>query len=179
MHRAVGSGVHCVTWVDSDAEPYENGITVLTGSSLANGIAPCLASHEVARAGRVDSIQFAWTEPGSPLRSGEGLAFPDPVGGRWGRRVDSTSFAAPVQGDWAGAMAKVTSSDEEGSTTRIVGVSDLAPHLEGIALAAGALAVGRGAYPPGGVRKAADAAEAYLSEALGVGLDVAAYTLTD
>ena len=60
--------------------------------------------------------------------------------------------------------------------TRIVGVADLAPHLEALALAAGALAVGAGSYPPG-TRSPADAAEAYLTEALEAGLDVAAYAI--
>ena len=175
--RADDEGVDCVTWVEIDAVDGGNGIAVLSGANLSNGIAPCLASHEVARAGAVDDIQYAWTEPGSPLSSGEGLAFPDPVGGRWGRRVNSTSFVAPVAGEWAGAMARVVSSGANGRTTRIVGVSDLAPHLEALALAAGALATVGGAYPPGGLRQPSDAAEAFLAEALGLGLDVAAYTL--
>ena len=84
---------------------------------------------------------------------------------------------APVAGDWAGAMAKITSRGSGDRVTRIVGVADLAPHIEAIALAAGALAVGGGAFRPG-LRQPADAAEAYLAEALGVGLDVAAYTMT-
>jgi hypothetical protein len=76
-------------------------------------------------------------------------------------------------------MAKVRSAEGDREVTRIVGVADLAPHLEAIALAAGALAIGAGAFPAGGVRRPPDAAESYLAEALGTGLDVAAYTLSE
>ena len=176
--RATESRVSCTVWV----EPELNGLdpettTVLVGSNLAAGIAPCLASHEVARLGGTATI--AWTEPGSPLRSGEPLAFPDPVGGRWGRRFDKTDptrFVAPVAGDWAAALAKVTAPKSEGGWTRIVGVADLAPHLEALALAAGALSVAEGAYGAG-ISGPAGAPEGFLAEALNAGLDVAAYTL--
>ena len=178
--RAAAAGMSCVTWMDGDDDGVPTpgaGIVVLCGANLASGIAPCLASHEVARAGSVSEITVAWTEPGSPLRSGEPLAFPDPVGGRWGRRQRPNAFVAPVPGDWAGAMVKITFSEPDNRSTRIVGVADLAPHLEAIALAAGALAVGSGAFQPG-LRRPADAAEAYLAAALGVGLDVAAYSIS-
>lgn len=177
---AVDAGISCVVWMEPDldgCQPADNTV-VMTGSNLASGIAPCLASHEVARASSVSDVTTAWTEPGSQLRSGEPLAFPDPVGGLWGRPHGPNAFVAPVSGEWAGAMATVSSAGTGGTVTRIVGVSDLAPHLEAIALAAGALAVGAGSYPPG-IRRPTDAAEAYLAEALGVGLDVAAYSMTD
>ena len=177
--KAVAAGTSCVTWMDGDGSGFRSSaaeVVVLSGANLASGIAPCLASHEVARASSVSEITEAWTEPGSPLRSGEPLAFPDPVGGRWGRRHRPNAFVAPVHGDWAGAMVKVTSHEADHRATRIVGVADLAPHLEAIALAAGALAVGAGAFHPG-LGQPADAAEAYLAEALGVGLDVAAYSM--
>lgn len=179
LRRALDAGVPCAIWVEPDPTSIEpGGLTVLVGANLASGIAPCLASHEVARLGKDSTAVVAWTEPGSPLRSGEPLAFPDPVGGRWGRRVqrgDDSLFVAPIDGEWAGALARVTAPGPDGPT-RIVGVSDLAPHLEALALAAGTLAVASGAYPPG-VAAPVDAAEAYLAEALGAGLDVAAYTL--
>lgn len=179
--KAAAADASCVTWVETDisgVSPYGLGVVVLSGANLASGIAPCLASHEVARAAPASDVTVAWTEPGSPLRSGEPLAFPDPVGGHWGRRERPNVFVAPVPGDWAGAMAKVTSRGSGDQFTRIVGVADLAPHLEAIALATGALAVGAGVFPPG-LRQPADAAEAYLAEALGLGLDVAAYSLTE
>lgn len=178
--RSVSTGTSCVVWVEPDLDDVEipHATVVLTGANLASGIAPCLASHEVARASSVSRIVVAWTEPGSQLRSGEPLAFPDPVGGLWGRPHGPNAFVAPLSGEWAGAMATVTTGKDRNAVTRIVGVADLAPHLEAIALAAGTLAVATGAYAPG-LRQPPDAAEAFLAEALGVGLDVAASTLTD
>ncbi len=178
--RAADAGRACVVWVETEVPVREDAdTTLLVGSNLASGLAPCLASHEVARADSNSSVSIAWTEPGTPLRTGEALAFPDPVGGRWGRRHHGASdaFVAPVTEEWAGAIARVTSAENGGRITRIVGVADLAPHLEGMALAAGALAVGSGAYTPG-LHLAVDAAESYLAEALKAGLDVAAHSMT-
>jgi len=60
---------------------------------------------------------------------------------------------------------------------QIVGVSDHGGHLGAIALAAGAIAVAEGSYPPG-VHRPAVASEAYLGAALHIGLGVASYTMT-
>jgi hypothetical protein len=70
-------------------------------------------------------------------------------------------------------MARVTGATDGGVVTRIVGVADLAVHLEALALATGAMVVAE--YPPGANRPA-DLAESYLSRALDAGLDVAAHT---
>ena len=59
--------------------------------------------------------------------------------------------------------------------TRIVGVSDLGHHLEGIALAAAAVSAASSEYEPG-VAVASDIGEIYLERALFAGLDVAAHT---
>ena len=181
IERAIKANTSCVLWIEADTSGYSPpaGTTLLTGANLASGIAPCLASHEVARAHEAVSVVVAWTEPGTALRTGEPLAFPDPVGGRWGRlhqHGDDTSFVAPIAGDWAGAVAKVTTNTNGSAVTRLVGVADLAPHVEALALAAGALAVGIGAFEDG-VTTASDAAAPYLAEALEAGLDVAAYTM--
>ena len=183
--KALDSATDCVVWVEAQGTPSaaDGGAVLLVGSNLATGIAPCLTSHEVAMADlvesdTVESVTIAWTEPGDPLRTGEPLAFPDPVGGRWGKKLqrDTGSYVAPLQGEWAAAMAKVGLLHSDKRLTRIVGVADLAPHLEALALAAGALAVGAGAYGPG-ARSPADSAEAYLAEALRAGLDVASYSI--
>jgi len=187
VEAALAAGVDCVLWIDAGdiAERYgrdfsERGITLLRGCNLGSGIAPALASHEMARAESPLDTTIAWTEPGTPLRRGEAIPFPDPVGARWAkaRRTDAAdrAFVAPVPGEWAGAIARVTSAaGDDGVVTRIVGVADVAPHLEALALAAGLLAVS--AYPPG-PQWPAIAAEAYLTRALAAGLTVAAYSMT-
>ena len=167
--------------VDLDAEFINQTSALLVGSNLASGITPCLAAHEVARSGHLMDVSIAWTEPGTPLRRGEAVPFPDPVGARWARRVtidDREVLVAPVAGEWAAAIARVTSATATGVVTRIVGVADLAPHLEAIALASGAIATARGMYP-WGATVPEDAAESYLAVALAAGLDVASYELTE
>lgn len=174
---------HLVTLADFDPDDALSDITQLSGSSLGSGIAPCLAWHEVAQTSEVLELSIAWTEPGKPLRRGEGVPFPDPVGARWGLEVGahaingipSRQIAVPVNGDWAAAMARVTGVIEDGVVQRVVGVSDLAAHLEALALASGALTVGRGQFDAGN-RTATDAAEPYLATALDMGMAVASYT---
>lgn len=184
VDRAANAGIHCVIWVDgSDQDAVEDledlegfaSTTLLVGSNLANGLALSLADSEAATLPGATTDLIAWTEPGKPLRSGEPIAFPDPVGARWGhvRSDDGTTrrVAVPVDGDWAATLARI--SDD--TTTRIVGVSDHAQHLEAISFAAGAMAVVSGAYDPGIARPSESAAD-YLFAALGVGLDVASFS---
>jgi len=184
--RALAGGAAMCVWNefetgDLDGDFIEASTPLLSGANLASGIAPCLAAHEVARGGHVMEVSIAWTEPGSALRRGEAVPFPDPVGARWAKRASLGSrdvLIAPLDGEWAAAMARVTSVTDTGVVTRVVGVADLAPHLEAIALAAGAIVVARGRYPIGAT-VAEDAAEAYLAAALAAGLGVAAYELHD
>ena len=151
---------------------------VLTNCSLA-GLAETLAVHEAAGTDEPLDTVIAWTEHGKPLRRGAPVAFPDPVGARWGRRIGraaaTTRIAVPVDGEWAGATATIVGKVDDVTETRIVGVADAGDHLEAIALAAGAVAATRtelsGAIEP------RDIAELYLRTALGMGLGVATYKL--
>jgi hypothetical protein len=187
IEAALDAEVNCVIWGDGAELAAEYGEsfaavnkTLLTGANVASGLAPSLATHEVALGGVVMDTSIAWTEPGTPLRRGEAISFPDPVGPRWAQKRGSvhgyTAYAAPVEGNWAGALARVTSAGAEGVITKVVGVADLAPHLEALALAAAVMAVEL--YAPGAHRPA-DASEIYLAKALDAGLGVATYTLTN
>lgn len=180
---ALEAGIHLVTLTDTEPDPALSGVTQLSGASLGSGIAPCLAWHEVAQTSEVLELSIAWTEPGRPFRRGEGVPFPDPVGARWGIEVGthpingipSRHIAVPVDGDWAAAMARVTGIADDGVVQRVVGVADLAAHLEAIALTSGALNVGGGRFDIGH-RTPTDAAEQYLATALDMGMAVASYT---
>ena len=187
LEAALEAGIDCVVWADGDGIEAafggrfaEAGKTLLTGANVASGLAPSLAAHETAIGGEVMEVSIAWTEPGSPLRRGEPIPFPDPVGPRWAveRPTDGTykAYAAPMGGDWAAALARVTSAEADGVVMRIVGVADHAAHLEALSLAAGVLAIDL--YSPG-VHHPADAAEIYLAKALDAGLGVASYTMRD
>lgn len=182
---ALEAGISCVTWSDDpDLSPRhgaafaEIGRTLLIGANVASGIAPCLAAHEAALSDEVLDVVVAWTEPGRRQRRGEPIAFPDPVGPLWGTQVRSKgiqrSLAAPVHGIWAGATAQMTAATGEGVVVRVVGVADLAVHLEALALAAGALSIGSFGY---GVARPEDRPEDYLLAALDAGLDVATRTI--
>ncbi len=190
VEAALAAQASCVTWT-SDAQEQgeafaEHVTTLLVGCSLAEGITPTLASHEVARTSHVLEEVLAWTVPGRPLRRGEAIPFPNPVGALWGRevasdatdRVPTRRLVAPVEGDWAAASARVTGILEDGVVSRVVGVSDLAAHLEAIALAAGAATVSLG-HCPSGTALPTDCAEPYLGKALEMGLAVATYAVKE
>lgn len=191
---AAEEGVSCVVGADLRVDRrlarrfLDAGLTLLIASGLGGGIAETLASHEQARTERNTSITIAWTTSGRPLRRGRGIPFPDPVGPRWASRVGRrirrrdraevpiARFVAPVPPPWAGALVRVAGLHDEHPVDQVVGVADQGPHLEAIALAAGAVSVARGSYPPG-VHRPSVAAEAYLQTALDMGLGVASYTL--
>jgi len=180
---ACDDGLSCVVTGDEVepeiAERFRSaGRTLLLGANLA-GIARSLAAHEAARTDAPTETSAAWTLPGKPLRRGEAVAFPEPVGARWGEIVTggggATLIRVPIQGEWAGASATVIGGVAGERVQRVVGIADLASHLDGIALAAGALVVAEGSIPPG-VHRPGDHAEAYLAVALRLGLEVAAHS---
>ena len=75
----------------------------------------------------------------------------------------TTRVAVPLEGPWAGALARTTSGTRRKRAERLVAVADDRRHLEAIALAAGALLLARGEAPPGACRPGAVAA-AYLAD---------------
>jgi hypothetical protein len=154
------------------------GKTVMANCSLA-GLAETLAAHEAARTDSPIDTVIAWTESGKPIRRGTPVAFPDPVGARWGRRLGRAHGIArvsvPIDGPWAGATAIVVGTNGDSTVSRIVGVADDADHLRAIALAAGAVTVTQ--TDKVGRIEPRDVAEQYLAAALGMGLGVATYTL--
>lgn len=184
VEQALDRETNCVLWKNVDTALYDAafssiGRTLVVGSNLSNGITPSLAAHETAAGGEVMDVTTAWTEPGRPIRRGEAIEFPAPVGALWARpssKARPNAMVAPTDSPWAGGIARVTSAGTTGVSTRIVGVADDAIHLEGLALATGAIAVAQSAYSPG-LHHPDDAAERFLEIALRAGLDVAAYTL--
>ena len=189
---AADEGISCVVAADIRIDRRlarrfrDTARTLLLAAGLAGEIAETLAAHELARNDVERQSVIAWTEPGRPLRRGEGIPFPEPVGPRWGRRHGprwrrgagrhTSLLVAPVDGQWAGAVVRVSGHRRGAPVEQVVGVADQRPHLEAIALASGALAVSEGAYPPG-IHRPAAASETYLAAALRVGLGVASYTV--
>lgn len=176
LAEAVAAEIPCVLWADEPAPEIEYGrAPVLTGANLVTGIGRSLAGREGQVAGPSAQVLLAWTEPGKPLRSGDPVTFPDPVGARWGVRRRMTNrrleVAAPVPNEWAGIVVRTT-TDAAVST---LGIADLATHLEAIALAAGAVAAASGLVPSGGHQPEEFAGD-YLLAALRIGLDIASFT---
>jgi len=187
IETALSAGISCVVWSDADGavaaygESFAAaGLRLIVGCNLGSAIAPSLTAHEIARTATVLDVTTAWTEPGTPRRRGEPIPFPEPVGPRWAEPRHSDfadrAYVARIGGEWAAAMARVTGATDRGVVTRIVGVADLAVHLEALALATGAMVLDQ--YPPGAHRPA-DQAETYLAKALDAGLDVAAHSQPD
>ena len=76
----------------------QKGLTLLIGADLAGGIAETLAAHELASIDEESSMKVAWTTAGRPLRRGEAIPFPDPVGPRWADRSGGSPVAASARG---------------------------------------------------------------------------------
>jgi hypothetical protein len=176
LPEAVEAGVPCVLWAD-EVDPALDyaSVPILTGANLVTGIGRSLVKREAGVAGPSAEAVFAWTEPGKPLRSGEPVTFPDPVGARWGARRRMTNrlleVAAPVPDEWAGVLVRTTTD----AATRTLGIADLATHLESIALAAGAVAAASGLVP-NGTHQPDELADDYLLAAMRIGLDIASFT---
>jgi len=179
---AVDDGLACAVPGDISptvAQRYSMTNTVILTNCSLSGLAETLAVHEAARTDRPLDTVIAWTEYGKPRRRGTPVAFPDPVGARWGRRVgraaEVTRIAVPVDGPWAGATATIVGKVGDATATRIVGVADERDHLEAISLAAGAVVATQTDFS--GAIEPRQVAELYLTTALRMGLGVATYTV--
>lgn len=184
---AVEDGLSCVLAADPSPDPglagrfSRAGLTLLVAASPA-GLAGALGHHEALGSAAGHEVLLAWTVPGKPRRRGEAVPFPAPLGARWGRRLaprpgqDPTLalVEVPVEGPWAGALARVAGPTGRRPTQRLVAVADDRQHLEAITLAAGALLIARGGTAPG-VSRPEDAPAAYLVEAARVGLEIAGF----
>ncbi len=177
--------VTATSWGGEPAQAFAAaGISLVVGANLETGIAASLALQEAALMDEPLEVRLAWTVRGRVRRRGEPIPFPDPVGSLWAREVDPQgwtghnipvkAFEAPVEGDWAGAMAQVSGALDDGVQRTIVGAADHAQYLAAIALAAPAVPAGLHAYHPGRSWASA-AATAYLDRALASGLDVASF----
>lgn len=155
------------------------GMSLVVGSNLRSGIGPALLAHQVLQVDEALEFTLAWTEEGRPLRRGLEALFPDPVGPLWARAARLTAptpgrlLAAPLEGPWSGAVARVTAVVSEGVAVRTVGVADDDLHLQSLALAAGALTAE--SFSPG-LHWPAEAAQTFLDHALRCGLEVAAFS---
>ena len=176
LAEAVAAGVPCVLWSDAADTSVDVGSTpVLFGANLVTGIGRSLVERAAADAQADAQLLFAWTEPGKPIRSGEPVSFPEPVGARWGSRRAMTNrrleVAAPVADEWAGIVVRASTDTE----TTTFGIADLATHLEAIALAAGAVIAAMGVVPSG-EHRTDEFSNDYLAAAYLIGLDVASFT---
>jgi hypothetical protein len=181
--QASDHGIPFVVPSDQGSLPPNPDIPVVVGANHRAGLAVSLASQECARHFSPMEVVVGWTEPGRPLRRGRPLVFPQPVGNLWAHEAQSTwpeaptgtqFLAAPVEGPWAGLVARVTAATSEGVEVRTIGVADDAIFLGGIALAAAVLVAASGAYPIG-LNHPAAIAPAYLDASLQAGLEVATF----
>ncbi len=182
---AVADGLSCVLAADTDPPPdlaerfAVRRLTLLVAASLP-GLAEALAHRVVRGDSAAGTLLLAWTRPGKAGRRDVAVPFPAPVGARWGAHLPArpgdprttTRAEVPLDGPWAGALARLTAGTGRKRTEALVAVADDRRHLEAIALAAGALLLARGEAPPGACRPG-DAGPAYLAACLGVGLEVA------
>lgn len=187
---AAADGLSCVLAADVDPPASlagsfaGQGLTLLAGACLP-GLAEALRFHGAALLDDPSEAVVAWTTEGRPLRFGEAVPFPSPLGARWGRRLPAREgdppwlvrLEVPVEGPWAGALARVAGTTAGRAAQRLVAVADHRHHLEALALAAGALAIARG-HLPGGWCRPSHGAEGYLAEAARLGLALAGLEAT-
>jgi hypothetical protein len=184
-HIALEDGLSCALAADVAPPPdlaagyASHGLTLLTAASLP-GLAEALAHRTATPSPASGTLLLAWTRPGKGSRREVAVPFPAPVGARWGRRLaprpgdpaSTTRVEVPLEGPWAGALARTSTGTGRRQAERLAAVADDRRHLEAIALAAGALLLARGQAPTGACRPGVVGA-AYLAACLGVGLEVA------
>lgn len=171
MARCSVAGVPLVLWHDAPGiAPGGAAIPVVVGANVGSALAEVLVHHPSANLKSEDSVQIAWTEPGTALRKGTAVAFPDPVGMSWTKERSRDRFVAFRDDVWSGAVVKIEGEGGE----RIIGVADHGPHLEALVLAATALCASNGIYEKG-VQPASDGGEHLVNSCSSVELDFAVW----
>lgn len=141
--RASVAGLPLVLWRDSEGHLDAPSHTpIINGANVASALTAALATHPAAATHPGDVVRIGWTEPGTPLKRGEPLPFPDPVGTIWTKKRGPGRFVGFRNDEWGGAVVDIDGP----SGRRIVGVADHGAYLEAITLAAVALLAGEGVY---------------------------------
>jgi len=170
--RASVLGVPLVLWHDEPGlHRGPSTMPVVVSANLGSGLAPSLVHHPSAAVTSSDTVKIAWTELGRPLRKGEAVTFPDPVGPRWAAKRGNGQLVARTTDEWSGAIVTVRGPGGE----RIVGVSDLGTHLEALTLASVALLTAGGTYGPS-IGDASEHGAELLERAMEMELDVAVWS---
>lgn len=169
--RASVLEVPLVLWLDEPTlHRGSSTVAVVAGANMGSALTQSLLHHPSAEIVADDVVTIAWTEPGSPLRKGTAIAFPDPVGVVWTHERSEQQFVARTEGEWGGAVISVTGIAGD----RIVGIADHAAHLEALTLAATALIAADGAYETG-IQDAAVQSNRLMAKALELELEVAVW----
>ncbi len=171
LGRASVAGSPLVAWPDSPSSDLgPASVPVVVGANIGSTLADALVEHPAVEPTNDDVIKVGWTEPGKPLRKGEPLPFPEPVGMAWSYERAPGRFVAHREDQWAGATTVV----EGPSGRRIVGVADHGPHLEALVLVAVAIVATSGVFTPGIQFPTAGLPE-ILAEARNLELDMAVW----
>lgn len=169
--RCSVAGIPLVLWSDAEeVAPGSATIPVVIGANVGSALSEVLVHHPSADHASGDEVVRAWTEPGKPLKRGQAVAFPEPVGMSWAKERSPGHFVAFRDDDWGAASCTLTGDAGE----RIIGVADHAVHLEALVLAATALSAVDGAYPKG-VVSASSAGERLMNSFDLVELDFAVW----
>ena len=191
--------------VDNLAEAYlprileaaENGIPVVVGADLpvrfsapdspfvcnasnGAGLAAALARYMSPEDAPHLETRLAWTVAGRPLRAGQAVTFPEPVGPLWAGRhpadgTKATCYVAPTDSGWAAVRVGLNVADSNGGRRMVLGISDHHDYLSAASFGAAILAAAKGAYPAGLSRGPGDSKGIFIEIAQEAGLRVARF----
>jgi len=143
LGKAAVAGIPLVLWLDLEDHLDSPGLVpVIHGANVASALTAALATHPAAASHHGDVVRIGWTEPGKPLKRGEPMPFPDPIGNTWTKKRGTRRFVGFRDDEWGGAVVDVEGS----SGRRIVGIADHAGYIEAITLASVTLLAGEGVY---------------------------------
>ncbi|MCB1246513.1 MAG: hypothetical protein KDB69_04545 [Acidimicrobiia bacterium] len=175
IHRLMGmcavEEVALVLWSDGEPDSGPRTIPVVHGANVASGLIGALAAHPTAAVSDEDKVTVGWTEPGTPLKRGIPIAFPDPIGPSWGKARSNGEVVAFRDDEWAGAVVDVDGPKGR----RIIGVADHAAYMEALVLSAATLAAGSGVYETGS-HAAASRGEQLLNFLYDMELEIAVWS---
>ena len=154
---------------------------VVSDAASPRALAHALSSSTMAGVDEAVEVMIAWTTEDRPLRRGEAVTFPEPVGARWTAPTEVVernvhrALVAPGAGPWAGALARVTTMTTTGLQTATTAVVDQLEFLAAAMVAGAGIAAAEGAYGSG-VVSPADPGGAFLRAVGRAGIEAASFT---
>lgn len=180
IHEAAENGIPVVVGAHLPARFSAPNSPFVCNASTGGGLAAALARYVSPGDDPYLETRLAWTVAGRPLRAGQAVTFPEPVGPLWAGRhptdgTKATCYVAPTDSGWGAVRVDLMVGDGNGGRRMVLGISDHHDYLKAAGFGAAIMAAAKGTYSAGLSRGPGDSKGVFMEIAQEAGLRVARF----